>query len=254
MRRTIWELSVQDFKQRFAGNYLGIFWAFVNPLVSICIMWFVFQVGFKAQPVENVPFILWLISGMIPWLFFSEALGQGANSILDKPYLVKKVVFRVAVLPVIKIINSLFLHGFFVLFLYVAFLLFYRQNFYLTFLQVPYYILCSSILLLGVSWITSSVVVFLRDVNNVVGIIIQFGFWITPVFWSYNMVPDAYLILLKVNPMFYIVQGFRDSFIYNVWFWERPLLTLYFWLLSLFLLVVGAIVFRKLRPHFADVL
>jgi lipopolysaccharide transport system permease protein/teichoic acid transport system permease protein len=254
MRRTIWELSVQDFKQRFAGNYLGIFWAFTNPLINILIMWFVFQVGFKAQPVENVPFILWLVSGMIPWFFFADALGQGTASILEKPYLVKKVVFRVATLPVIKIINSLFLHTFFVIFLYFSFLLYYRQSFYLTYFQIPYYFLCNSIFLLGLSWITSSIIIFIKDIGNVVGIAIQFGFWLTPVFWSYKTVPDAYRFYLKLNPVFYIIEGYRDCFIYNVWFWDKPILTLYFWSITFLLLIIGAIVFRKLRPHFADVL
>ena len=68
----IWNLSKNDFKTKYAGSYLGIFWAFVQPVVTVLIYWFVFQVGFKSAPVKEVPFILWLVAGIVPWFFFSD--------------------------------------------------------------------------------------------------------------------------------------------------------------------------------------
>ena len=246
-------LAKNDFKSRYMGNYLGILWAFVQPLVSILIFWFVFQVGFKSAPVENVPYILWLLAGMIPWFFFAESIQSGAQSILANSFLVKKVVFRVSLLPMIQIISALTIHIFFILFMFGMFLYYgYAPTLY--WLQIVYYLFCTIVLVLGISWMTSSIVVFFRDLGQIVTMIIQFGFWLTPIFWSVKILPVEYQGMLQYNPAYYIVEGYRDSLIYHVWFWEKPMLSLQYWIITALFFVGGAIVFRKLRPHFADVL
>ena len=241
-----------DFKQQYLGSSLGLIWAFVQPIAMICIMWFVFQVGFKAQPVSDVPFILWLSAGMIPWFFFADSVGQGTNSITGNSYLVKKVVFRVSILPLVKIISSLYIHIFFVFFLMLMFFIYgYSPSIY--WIQLPYYIFCTIVLVIGISWLTSAVNVFFRDMGQIIAIVLQFGFWATPIFWQMSMVPEKYQWIIKLNPMFYIIDGYRNSFVEHVWFWEAYKITPYF-LTTTILFVLGAIVFKKLRPHFADVL
>ena len=89
----LWSLTKNDFKQKYLGNFLGVAWAFIQPTATIMIFWFVFQVGFKSQPVDDFPFILWLVAGMFPWFFFAEGLSTGTNSIVANSFLVKKVVF-----------------------------------------------------------------------------------------------------------------------------------------------------------------
>ena len=252
-RKLIFELTKKDFQARYLGSYLGILWAFVQPTITILIFWFVFQVGFKSVPVDNFPFILWLMTGIIPWFFLSESIMSATNSIIDNSYLVKKVVFRVSVLPIIKILSALFIHLFFIAFLFMMFLA-YGYGFNIYNLQVLYYLFATIVLVLGISWITSSLVIFLKDIGQVVGMLIQFGFWLTPIFWSFKIVPEQYHLLFKLNPAYYIVEGYRNSFIYKVWFWEYYNLTAYFWLETLAIFVIGAMLFRRLRPHFADVI
>ena len=114
-RKMLWKLSKNDFKTKYAGSYLGIFWAFVQPIITIAIYVFVFQVGFKAAPTDDgYPFVLYLIAGIIPWFFFAEALMNATNCLIEYSYLVKKVVFNISILPIIKIISSLFVHLFFI--------------------------------------------------------------------------------------------------------------------------------------------
>lgn len=252
-RRIILSLAKQDFTQRYLGNYFGILWAFAGPMINVLIMWFVFQVGFRSNHVENVPFILWLITGMFPWFFFSESIVSGTSAIVDKPFLVKKILFRVSTLPVIKLIVASFLHSFFILVLFAMFSL---HGFFpkIINLQVIYYGFAAFFFCLGISWATSAIVIFFKDLGQVIGILLQFGFWLTPIFWHIQIVPPKYLFWIKMNPAFYIIQGYRDSFIYNVWFWEKPFLSLYFWGVTLFIIIFGAFIFRRLRPHFADVL
>jgi len=246
-------LVVNDFRQRYLGSYLGILWAFIQPAITVLIFWFVFQVGFKSQPVNNVPFILWLIAGMFPWFFFSDAISNATNAVMENSYLVKKIVFKVAFLPIIKIFSALIVHLFFVMVMYMLFLV-YGYRFDLHWLQVFYYLGATIVLILGISYITSSVVVFFRDVGQLVAMLLQIAFWATPIFWSVNMFPAKYHWLFKINPLYYLIEGYRDSMINHIWFWEKPTLTLYFWIVALGLLALGFSTFRKLKPHFADVL
>ena len=247
------DLVKNDFKSRYLNNYLGILWAFIQPTISILIFWFVFQVGFKAAHVQDVPFILWLVAGMIPWFFLSEALPSATNAILDNSFLVKKNVFRVSLLPIVKITSAVIVHLFFMVFMMSMYMLYgYAPNLY--WLQMFYYLFSAIILLLGISWITSSVVIFFRDLGQLVSMSIQFGFWLTPIFWSLTMVPEKYRWLFELNPAHYITQGYRDALINHIWFWEKPMEALLFWGITLIFFALGSIVFRKLRPHFADVL
>ena len=252
-KRLLWSLIKNDFRQRYLGNVLGIAWAFIQPTATILIFWFVFQVGFKSQPVDNFPFILWLVAGMFPWFFFAEALSTGTNSIIANAFLVKKVVFRVSLLPIIPLFSALIVHLFFIFFMFGMFLYYgYTPDIYA--LQLFYYLFALSILVLGLSWITSSVVVFFRDMGQLVSMLIQFGFWLTPIFWSMKMIPEKYHWIIELNPMVYIIEGYRNSMIYHKWFWEDMSMTLYYWSITLALFILGGLTFKKLRPHFADVL
>ena len=252
-RALLWQLTKNDFKQKYLGNFLGVAWAFIQPTATIAIFWFVFQVGFKSKPVGDYPFILWLIAGMLPWFFFAETLSTATNSILANNFLVKKVVFRVSLLPIISILTTLIVHLFFILFMFGMFIYYgYSPDIY--WIQIFYYLFALIILLLGLSWITSSVVVFFRDLGQIIAMVIQFGFWLTPIFWSIGMIPQKYHWLLKLNPIYYIIQGYRDSLINHKWFWEHPVMTIYYWIVTMAIFIVGSLIFKRLRPHFADVL
>jgi len=249
----LWSLTKNEFKQKYIGNILGIFWAFIQPAAMIGIFWFVFQVGFKSKPVDDFPFILWLVAGMFPWFYFAEGFASGTNSIYANSFLVKKVVFRVSLLPIIPLLSALSIHIFFIFFMFGMFI-YYGYSPEIYWLQVIYYAFATSILLLGLSWLTSSIVVFFKDVGQLVAIIIQFGFWLTPIFWSLKIIPEKYHWIINLNPMSYIVNGYRNSMIYHKWFWEDVPSTLYFWIFTLIIFFLGSFTFKKLRPHFADVL
>ena len=256
-RKLIMNLAKNDFKTKYAGSYLGIVWAFVQPIVTILVYWFVFSVGLKAGNVSDYPFVLYLVSGIVPWFFFQDALIGGTNSLLEYNYLVKKVVFNISVLPVVKIISAMFVHAFFVLFtiiLYAAYGKF--PDFY--YLQIIYYSVCVFILVLGLSYATSAIVIFFRDLTQIINIVLQVGVWLTPIMWIVEASPlmghPVIMKILKLNPMYYIVSGYRDTFLMKTWFWEHAGWTVYFWIFTILCFLFGSWVFKRLRIHFADVL
>ncbi|WP_238651035.1 ABC transporter permease [Paenibacillus piscarius] len=253
LHRFVLSLSKKDFQTRYLGSFLGILWAFIQPTIQVLIFWFVFQVGFKNAPIDNFPFILWLVSAMIPWFFISDSIQSGTTSIVENGYLVKKIVFRIGVLPIVKIYSAFYVHLFFIVFMVLMFAIYgYYPNIY--YFQIIYYFFSASLLVFGISMITSALIIFLKDVGQIVGVLLQFGFWLTPIFYSLDTVPVRYQFLLKLNPFFYITQGYRETFIYHKWFWEHPKMTLSYWLITIVTLILGIFIFKKLRPHFSDVL
>ncbi|MBQ5676526.1 MAG: ABC transporter permease [Lachnospiraceae bacterium] len=259
-RRLIWSLSKNDFKTRYAGSYLGIVWAFVQPVITILVYWLVFEKGFSAKPEMfkagvEVPFVVYLTSGLVPWFFFSEAVASSTNALLEYNYLVKKVVFKISILPMIKIIAASFIHVFFVgVLLVIAFIYGYGLSLYT--LQLVYYSLCLFILVLALSYTLCSVVVFFRDLSQIVSIGLQLGMWATPIMWSFSRTEghEVLAFVFKLNPVFYVVNGYRESLFEGVGFWMHPGLTAYFWIFTVVLFIFGTVVFKRLKPHFADVL
>ena len=157
-------------------------------------------------------------------------------------------------LPLIKIFSAMIIHFFFIAIIFIMFLI-YGHTPSIYNLQVFYYLFATTVLLLGLSWLTSSLVIFLKDVGQIVGMVLQFLFWMTPLVWSAKILPPQLQIFLKLNPVYYLAEGYRQAFIYKAWVWEGHYLwTLYFWGVTAMIFVVGAVVFRRLRPHFADVL
>ena len=258
-RRLIADLAKADFRKRFVGSYFGVVWMFVQPIVTVAIYYFVFGIGFRnADPIEGVPYVLWLVPGIVPWFYFSEALNAGTNCLQEYSYLVKKVVFRVEILPIIKMISCLIVHIIFVLIMAGLYLCFGRLP-KLSWIQTIYYTGSASIFAISLVYFTSAIQVFFKDMSQIVSICLQFGMWLTPIMWQEEQFADSsiYPILcniVKLNPMYYIVVGYRDSMLLGNWFWERPILSLYFWGATLCLFLVGLKVFKRLRPHFSDVL
>lgn len=256
----IWKLAKNDFKTRYAGSYFGVLWAMIQPVVIVLVYWFVFQIGLNNATAElkeglPVPFVLWLVSGIVPWFYFSEALSNGTNALLEYNYLVKKVVFNIDILPLVKTIAALFIHGFFVIFMLFIFALY---GYYpgLPTLWLLYFSLSLMIFVTGVCMLTSSLVIFFRDLSQIVNIFLQVGIWMTPIMWSLEdqIAKFPILAVLKLNPLCYIVYGYRAVLFRTESILDLGWMNLYFWGVTAAIWVIGSSVFKKLKIHFADVL
>jgi len=245
------ELLKQDIKEKNLGSLLGIFWSFFVPLITIIVMWIVFQYGFKRDDVDGYPYGLWYLAGIIPWFYFADAFMQATNSIKAKSFLIKKTRFNPIYLPVIKIISNLIIYSVLILFLLVLYK-YYGYDYNLYNLQIIYYLFCLVVFLFAISLITSSLVLFIKDISEIVAVLVRFGMWITPIFWSIKLIPEKYRWIFDLNPVYYVIEGFRDALLYKVWFFEKKT-TFIFWLITLCLLIIGLIIFKRLKEHFGDV-
>lgn len=175
------------------------------------------------------------------------------NCYREYTYLVKKVVFDIRILPTSKLMANLYTHVFFI---FIAIILSALYGFYPTIklIQIFYYVFCLIMFLTGLTWITASIQPFFADLSQIINVFMQILMWGTPILWSMGTFPARFDTMFKLNPLFYIVQGYRDSFLNGPWFWQYDTMSLYFWVFTLLLLIIGSKVYNRLSPHFSDVL
>jgi len=252
-RAAIYELAKRDFQAQNKNTYLGIIWGYIQPLTYILLLVLVFSIGLRTNPGGQLPFVVYLICGMVAWQFFSTTLNSLTDVVKTHSFLVKKGDFSLSILHIAKILSAVIPHlGLIIVTLIVCMAHGFLPGVHT--LQLFYYVTASFFLLLGLGWITSSTSIFVQDVSNIVTIVTQFGFWFTPIIWNISKIPPKYQWIVKLNPMCYIVNGYRDSLIYGLPFWSKPFETMYFWCFTFLVLLVGVTVFRRLKPHFGEVI
>ncbi len=255
-RKLIWKLAKNDFKKRYAGSYLGVVWGMVQPLVTVVLYFLVFGLIFPSQRSSgsDIPFVLFLTAGLVPWFFFNEGLTTGTNGLIEYNYLVKKVVFNISILPIIRAVAAVFTHLFFIVVLLIMASIYgYYPSFYT--IQVLYYSLCIFVMILAISYATSAICVFFRDLTQLMTILLQILMWGTPIMWDLSSLGNETVKkVLMINPLVYIINGYRESVYGKVWFFQHGWYTLYFWAFAALLMLAGTAIFKKLRVHFSDVL
>lgn len=252
-RKIIFELTRRDFKTKYTENYFGLLWAILEPLAMMVTLWLVFSSVLKSGgQADQMPYPLYLISGLIAYDFFNKSLNNGTKSVKIFSFLIKQVNFRIAILPLIPILSELLIQAVNIGIVMIFCLLSGVYPSWYWF-QLLYYLFAACFLLVGLTWITSSILPFFPDIQFIITIAMRLLFFLTPIFWVTSTIPEKFLIILKLNPLMYIVEGYRNSLVFAKPFWDDPVGTLFFWSISLIIFFAGILVFKKLRPHFADV-
>ncbi|WP_310599659.1 ABC transporter permease [Desulfobulbus sp.] len=255
-KRNLLTLVKGDFTQNHLSSYLGFAWAIIGPVVSLTVISLVFQFGLRVATVNEsgLPFVAWLACGLVPWYYFADGAQSGASSVVSYSFLVRKATFRMSYLPGIRLCALAVIH-LSLMCLLLGILLYFDMFPSLYWLQWFYYFPLMFLFLLGLTWATSALTVFIPDAASVLGIGMNLGFWATPIVWNPAMLPPKYHWFFTANPAYYIIQGYRNTFVEPLWFWQRPLLDHLFFFAWLSVVVcAGAITFKRLRPHFADVI
>lgn len=248
----IFELAKNDFRAKYAGNFLGVLWAFIYPCVTAALYWFVFRVALKSSAGDDVPYVLWLISALVPYLFLCDALPSASSAMIDYSYLVKKVKFNTWTLPLVRVISNFFINMFFVfILLVISFALGYSPK--PEDLWLVYYMLAEFAFIWAVSSLLSVLSVFIRDIRGIISVLVQIGYWITPLFWDISSVaPVLGRAVMAINPIIYITEGFRGTILYGMSPLDMPQYTLYFWSVTLILGAAARVLFKRLGGVIAD--
>lgn len=246
-------LTRQELRKRYAGSVGGLMWAFAQPLLTIIIYHVVFSLALKVQFENDVPFTIVFVAALIPWMTFADSVSFGARSIISLPHLVTSMNFPVPILPVVPIITA-FIVQVAMLVIFALLLAVHGRTVPFAVLQLPYYVVALSAFALGIGWIVAALAVLFRDVVEITNICLSLGFWTLPIVWPLSRISLDYRWLVEDNPLWYVVNGYRQSLIYGHWFWSDPVSGLRFWVVTLLVLGGGWSLFKRLRGDFADVL
>ncbi len=246
-------LVIRDFKSRYLSSFIGLPWAFIQPAVYILVIWFAFTFGLRAgTTATGLPFALWMIVGIIPWLYISQTMIVACMAIIEYGYIIKKANFQVGMIPLIKIFSGLLVHLILIAITILLLVLSYGINPTIYWIQIFYYLFVMVFLLSGIALFVASVNVFVKDMAHIVNIIVTMLFWATPIIWPYTMLEGSYRYIALLNPFFYITEGYRYTFLEERWFFEFPEMNAYFWAITLTIFFVGIYTFNKLKPDFGD--
>jgi lipopolysaccharide transport system permease protein len=253
----IWALASRELSQRYRGSYLGVVWSVIVPLVMLLIYTFVFSLVFKsrwpgmAQDTPPEQFALILFAGITPFNLFSEVVNRAPNLILNNPNYVKKVIFPLEILPVVSLIvasiNSLISIGLLILGNLIL-----MHTVSSTIYLLPLAYLPLLLLSLALGWFLASLGVYVRDIGQGIGVVVQILFFVSPVFYSISAAPQPLQPFLAANPMGTIINGFRQ-----VLLWGQPLPWVGWALCSLVSGILAVLAygwFMTTKKGFADVL
>ena len=249
----------RDLEARYKGSILGNLWPLVNQLSQLLIYTYVFSIvlqvklNLQGMPQDSkLTFGLWLFAGLVPWLAFTGGLTQAAASVIGQPNLVKKVVFPLSLLPLVPILST-FIESTFGLIALIAMVGLLTQQLHLTLLLLPLVWLPQLLLTAGLGYFTSSLTVFLRDIPQSLGVILNVWFYLTPIVYPVEKIPEQWQFLVFwCNPLTAIAEVYRDLILTGeVSHWmELGIASI----TSTVIFYIGFFVYQKLRPAFADVL
>ena len=245
--RELLKTNVQkEIRGKYKGSILGVFWSFLNPLLMVAVYAIVFPYLMRMQ-MDN--YLVFLITGVIPWVFFTNVVTTGCNCVWINGGIIKKVYFPREILPISVVIAGLinFLISCVIILLFV---IFGGVGLSINLVWLPLIALIQSALSLGLLFILSAINVYVRDVEYLVQFIVNLAFYATPIIYNVSMFPDKFRWVLYLNPMAHIVDAYRNIFYYKT----MPDLTSLglIGLVSFLVLVFGFSVFKKLEKGFAE--
>ena len=253
----IFKLAKSDLIKTYRGAALGWSWAIIKPVVTIFVYWFAFEIGIRGgggSKVDGYPFFLWLIAGLVPWFYMGDMITGGTEAIRRYRFLVNKMKFPVSTIPTFVSISKYITNIMLIVIVGFIFAGFgYEPDIY--YLQIPFFILLTFIFFTSWSLFASMLGAISKDFCNLVKSFVTAVFWLSGILWNAETVKLVWLKkILMVNPVTYLVSGFRNCFINKIWFWQQPKRLMYFLVLTLIMIILSLWSYRKLKKEIPDVL
>ena len=247
-------MVMRDLRSRYVGSFLGLFWSIIHPLTQIVIYYFVFSVILKIKlgpEYGQTNFAMWLVAGLLPWMFFAEIVTRAPGAILEQSALITKTVFPSEILPVVQLMAAIINHLIGMM-IFIGFLFINGQGVSMKIFLILPFMLTTCLFALGIAWLISALNVFLRDIGQIIGVFVNIWFFLTPIIYPRHLIPDSLQGLYGLNPMLHTVEAYRVGLLGKTDLYLEEVS--YVLLLGLFTFALGGLIFKKLKPAFADVL
>lgn len=236
----------------------GIVWNFLSPAIQVLTYWLIFGIAWNRQPVGDIEYLPWLVVGYAAWWYVQPCLTKGCKAVFSKTNVITKMKFPVSVLPATVCVKEFFNHLCMLAIAFVVIICYgYFPNLY--WLCLIYYAVCCFAFLEALTLILSVLTMIWRDVSKLVTSITRMIMYFSPVIWECSFDEtvahyQVYNLIFELNPIHYIIDGYRDSVFYSTGFWEHPIYTAYFWVITLVLFVIGCCLMYKFKHKFIDLI
>jgi len=243
-RELIWALALKELKIRYKRSVLGFLWALLNPALLMLVLTLVFATIMRF----GIPhYAIFLLSVLLPWTFFSQSLSYAVESIVGNGDLIKKVKIAKLVFPMAAIVSNLINLGLSLIPLALLVLAM-RHPFYWTWLFLPVPLLALMLFTLGMTFFFATANVYYRDVAHILQVLLSVWFYVTPIIYSLDFIPEKHRWIFKLNPLIYVVNGFRLSVYYGMLPKAQSIVASF--VCGLVSLFIGFAVFRKYQDDF----
>ncbi|WP_297237788.1 ABC transporter permease [uncultured Faecalicoccus sp.] len=240
----------KDIRGKYKGSFLGILWSFLNPLLQVMVYWIVFPfIMGRAGAVDN--YLCYLVTGIIPWTFFTTVVNAGTVSMINNSGIIKKVYFPREVLLISQVCSGI-INFFISCIIVVIFCVGTGAGISYHLICLPIIAIIEAILSLGIIFILSAIEVYVQDIEYVVGFLLNMGFYAAPILYQMNVLDGAGILqkLISLNPFTVLISAYRDIFMYHEWPDVSGLAAVF--CLALVILLIGYFVFKKLEKGFAE--
>ena len=252
----------RELETRYIGSMMGFFWAFLHPIIMTLMYSLIFshflkikiqRLGEGALPPVN--FSVWLLAALLPWTLFSETVNRNCYIILGNESLITKAVFPSEILPLTTLLANIVNHLIGLGILFVFMWITGTPTDYML-ITLPLYFILLFLFTLGISWMVAALNVYLRDIGQILQALLQIWFFMSPIIYQTKLIPKPFDFYMRINPFYFIVEGYRDAIISDYSHgarWSTPYL-FYIVIMCFGTFIAGGLIFRKLKAGFADVL
>lgn len=246
-------LAYMEVARRYAGSVFGVAWAIAYPALQIFVYWALFALGLQIRIIDGVPFEVMLLAGIIPWFMFADGLSALTSTITGNSALVKRILFPLEILPISSLLASFYLHCILmVLTIFILWIVGFPPTASLAFL--PYYAVCLAVLIFGVGTILAIANAAFRDVSQMLASALWIWFWVTPIVWPVQILHPKWRWIAEFNPVHYVIQGYRHALLGDVVAQPGMLAGVFFWTVSICLLLIAVFAIKRFKRELADLL
>ncbi len=254
-RQQIFKMAKLDLVKTYRGAALGWLWAIINPVVTIFVYWFSFSIGLRiSKDVSNYPFFLWLIAGVVPWFYMRDMISQGTDCMRKYSYLITKMKFPVSTIPTFFSLSKLSVN---LILLLIVVIIYWGMGFPpdIYYLQIPLYVILSFMMFTMWALFAAPIAAMSKDFSNLIRSFVYALFWLSGILWDSEKVKIVWLRkFLMLNPVTFLVNGFRNAFVKKIWFWQQPKRFGYFIFFLCVMFCFSIWSYKKLKKDIPDVL